>query len=134
MISAGLFETPGRFTCCVIDQSRWPRYLSAPRTDETRQAISRALRNERVTELVMLRSAHGVDPLGQMLLRDGLDVWLASTALLDDLAALLRGPRRRCGPRTCAAILARMPYVPTWFAALRPLSLPITPPSQLSLI
>lgn len=132
VITAGIFHLKGRFTCCLIDDTQRPRYLSAPRTDAARQAICRAMCNQGVDELVLLHTADGVDPLGELLTRDGQDVWLVSDLLLNDLARVTRG--KHCGPKPRAAILARMSAIPTWFAALRPLTLRVPPPAQLLLL
>ena len=131
MTAAGLFQLRTRFTCCVLDETRWPRYFTAPRTNDAREAIRAALHNERVAKIVMMHTGNGVDPLGRMLLEDGVDVWLAPQQLLDDIAQLLRRPRQQCGPRTRAAIFARMGSAPTWLAMLNPLSTNRQSPAQL---
>jgi hypothetical protein len=132
MITAGIFHLPHRFTCCLLDETRRPRYLSAPRTEAARDAICRAMCNEDVDEIVVLQTTQGVDPVGELLCKERLDVWVVSEMLLDDLARVTRG--HNCGPKPRAAILARMSAIPTWFAAMRPFTLRATPPTQLHLL
>lgn len=120
MITAGIVCGPRSLTCCVFDHAvRWPRYQATHRNDASRRKLCAALLRNDVEQLVLSVTPDHIDPIGFMFWRSRPGVLVFPEPLLDDIAALLL---RRPGRRIRAAFLARMPTIPSWSAALRPLA------------
>lgn len=132
MITAGLAHDLRTLTACLIQDDQHARDLRAARTLAARDAMGQALTQQNIEEPVILGHRDGLDPMGELLLRRRMDVWVAPWQLLEDILTVM--PSRRAGPRTRAAILARVTRASTCFAALRPLYVPATPPAQLPLL
>ena len=131
MNTAAIIREEGRLTCCVLPDTAHARYFNAHASDAARRAICQTLITAAVQEVVLVQTRDGLlEPVGYQLLLHRIDVWLAPSALLEDITGLLP---RRPGTRTRAAIIAALPKCPTWLACLTPLSLPPTSPAQLGL-
>lgn len=130
MTSAGILAWGGRLHGCILDERGRPRHFTARNTPTARDAICQNLVRADVNEVIVL--AHqDTEPLAQLLVRAGLNAWRAQPRLIDDIVAT--HPDRR-GPRSRAAILARLTRVPAWLAALSLVTLPRPPPEQLTLV
>lgn len=130
MITAGLLAWGGRLHGCIIDDRGRPRHFTARNTPAARDAICRTLVDSHTHDVVLLAHAD-IDPVAELLARSGLYTWRAQQRFLEDVVAT--HPDRR-GPRSKAAILARLPNVPAWLALLAEVTLPPSPPEQLPLL
>ena len=131
--TAGIYGHANRFLCCLPPNpdDTHTRYLSAPPLPAALLALTHSLASRRINEVALADTQAASTSLASFLYGAGIDVWLTPYQLLADLAAVAA---TRPGPRTLAAILARLCPITTWRAQMRLWEPPVLPPQQLSLL
>lgn len=114
----GIWATRRAFVAVILEpDGRERRPISAPSGDDGRWGLLEYLA-EQPTAVVLSEAFCRKDLLGNLVLRGGLDLYLAPTRLVELLQSV-SGLRNKQKPKVCAAMLARLAANPTSRAYLR---------------
>jgi hypothetical protein len=128
--NCGIWPAPRRLVAVIAgEDGRAGAPIAVARTDDARAALIHHLSDAGTTALVLPRPALDADPLIALAITEGLRVWLAPAGLVEPV----RRAAALATPRLLAALLARLPAVPSLRAQLVRLEPAGQDPRQLAL-
>ncbi len=131
MLRAGIWPTARQLVVAIKLPGPRPSrlHLRVERNLDGRAQLAHYLAREPYLEVVLPELLHRFDPVADHLHLHGVHIWLAPTALVDNVLSLTAA--RPTAHLTIAAALARLPSLPLLRPALR--HLPPPDPRQLCL-